>query len=275
MNGIRLTLRKTLDVPVEAGNISPRVFAGRSLAEIEALPLRRGNRSTTLSALFDVTGTSARMEEEVAITLEGDAAKLRWIGHKMRGGQVMVKGSAGFYLGEEMSGGEIVVEGNAGSWAGSLMSGGRIEIRGSAGHYLGGGYRGCSAGMTGGSLVVHRGVGDNAGYLMAGGVITIRGNAGQFTGVRMKEGHILVEGDAESRIGALMTGGRIAVRGRVASILPSFSIDEVRSRVRIGDERVQGPFYVFKGDVTESWNGSLYISIQSNPHLKPYESKIA
>ena len=90
----------------------------------------------------------------------------------------------------------------------------------------------------------------------------------------MKKGRILIEGDAEGRIGALMTGGRVAVKGKVASVLPSFSIDGVRSRVKIGDERIQGPFYLFKGDVTESWNGSLYLSIQSNPHLKHYESKI-
>lgn len=83
-----------------------------------------------------------------------------------------------------------------------------------------------------------------------------------------------MEGDADRRMGASMSSGRIIILGKVPSVLPSFIIDSKKPRVRVGEEKVQGPFYVFKGDVLESWSGSLYISINNNPHLSCYESYI-
>lgn len=277
MNGlgeIYLELKKIPKVPIEAGNISPKVFAGKTIEEIKSLIIHEGNRDTSLSSFFKVKGKAVEKEEDVSIILSGDLTKVRWIGHKMRAGKIYVNASVGYYLGEEMTGGSIFVEGNAGSWVGRQMKKGSIEIRGNAGHFLGGGFRGSSRGMEGGDIVVHGNAGESVGYLMAGGTIRVKGRARQFVGIHMTDGRILVEGDAGDRAGASMVNGNIIILGNIQSILPSFIIDRVRKRVRFREERIEGPFYVFKGDITESWEGSLNVSVSSNPHLKIYESKI-
>jgi formylmethanofuran dehydrogenase subunit C len=274
MGEIFLELKKLPEVPVEGGNLSPNAFAGRSIEEVKALPIREGNRVTPLSSFFNVEGESAGRESDVSIIVSGDLSKVRWLGHKMSAGRVLVKGSVGHYLGEEMTGGSIVVEGNADSFAGMMMKGGSIEIKGNARHFLGAGYRGSVEGMKGGSIVVHGDAGESVGYLMAGGAVRVKGRAGQFVGVHMKNGKILVEGDVGDRAGAGMIKGNIIVLGRIQSILPSFIVDRVRNRVKFEGGKIEGPFYVFKGDVTESWEGSLNVSVKSNPHLKAYESEI-
>jgi hypothetical protein len=57
-------------------------------------------------------------------------------------------------------------------------------------------------------------------------------------------------------------------------VLPTFSIDSVKPKVKINGEEAKGPFYMFIGDVTEEGEGKLYISQISNPHLRFYEQYI-
>jgi formylmethanofuran dehydrogenase subunit C len=128
--------------------------------------------------------------------------------------------------------------------------------------------------MSGGTMIIEGNAGNEVGCFMTDGTIRIGGSAGQFTGMHMRGGAILVQGDAGARVGAEMMGGRIVVLGTVPSILPGFIIDRIRPRVRVGKERINGPFYLFKGDVPESWKGSLYVSLSENPHLKILESKM-
>ena len=68
-----------------------------------------------------------------------------------------------------------------------------------------------------------------------------------------------------------MTGGKIVIGGNVPSVLPTFSIDSVKPKVKVNGEEAAGPFYLFMGDRTEEGDGKLYISQNSNPHLKFYE----
>jgi formylmethanofuran dehydrogenase subunit C len=260
---------------VEAESITPFTFADKSVEAIAAMQVWEGNRKRLLGELFRIEGKANADPEEVSIQTIGDVSKVRRIGLGMSVGEINIEGDVDTHLGEEMNGGTIKVAGNAGSWAGSTMKGGVIEIKRNVGDYLGAPYRGSTEGMKGGTIIVHGNAGNEVGCFMRGGLIKVYGNVGQFAGMHMKGGTILVEGDAYGRMGAMMTGGKVVVRGRVPSVLPSFIIDGIRLRVRVGDERVQGPFYLFKGDVTESWDGSLYLSVQSNPHLKHYESKIA
>ena len=44
-----------------------------------------------------------------------------------------------------------------------------------------------------------------------------------------------------------------------------------KKKVKVDDEEVQGPFYLFAGDITEKGNGKLYISQAKNQHLNFYE----
>ena len=106
---------------------------------------------------------------------------------------------------------------------------------------------------------------------MKSGIIKIHGSVGQFVGLRMHDGTIYVQGDCEGRAGAGMTDGKIIFAGRLESVLPTFTIDGVRSKVKIEESEVaEGPLYVFLGDLAENGNGKLYVSKEKNPHLSYY-----
>ena len=271
---IILSPKHIFNVPVDAENITPDMFSGKNVDEIKSLRIWEGNRERFLGDLFTVENREDTKNGDTSIRIVGDLTKVKRIGAKMSLGWIVVEGSVGMRLGESMQGGVITINGNADSWAGMMLKGGTIEVTGNAGDYVGSSYRGSTVGMTGGTIIVHGNAGNEVGCFMNNGVIKIGGNVKQFVGIHMLGGAILVEGDAEERVGAEMTGGRIVVLGRVHSILPSFVIDRIRKRVRVGETRIDGPFYAFKGDVTESWNGSINISTVKNPHLKVYESYI-
>jgi formylmethanofuran dehydrogenase subunit C len=107
---------------------------------------------------------------------------------------------------------------------------------------------------------------------MSGGVIRIHGDAGQFLGFGMRDGTIHVEKNAGTRVGASMTGGKIIVSGFLEEVLPTFAIDSVKPKVKVEEtESVNGPFYVFLGDLADKGNGKLFVSKVNNPHLSQYE----
>lgn len=270
---IRLYPLKEFTLPIVADCITPDFFKGKECEEIAKLKVWEGNKQRSLGELFkieeDKTEGSA---EEFVISIYGDVSRVKKIGAKMQSGEIRIHGDVGMYLGEEMKDGKIVVHGNVDGWAGSMMKGGTIEIKGNAGNYLGAPYRGCTEGLHGGKIIVHGNVGTEAGAHMRKGIIKVYGNAGQFAGFRMYDGTIYVQKDAEPRIGACMTGGKIVVGGFLESVLPSFTIDAVKEKVKIDeDEAVVGPFYLFVGDLVERGSGKLYVSKERNAHLSDYE----
>jgi len=269
-----LTLRPKLafKVPIEAECITPDAFAGKTVKEIGAMKVWEGNRQRSLDELFYVEGEGGAKPEEVDIRIIGDVHKVRRIGVGMSGGEIKIEGDAGVHLGEEMTGGRIVVAGSADSWTGSMMRGGVIEVKGDAGDYVGASYRGSTKGMRGGVILIHGNAGNELGCFMRKGLIKVGGDAGQFVGMHMRDGTILVQGGCEGRAGAEMTGGKIAICGSVPSVLPTFTVDSVKAKVKIDGEEVAGPFYLFVGDQTENGDGKLYVSKAANPHLKFYET---
>jgi formylmethanofuran dehydrogenase subunit C len=69
-----------------------------------------------------------------------------------------------------------------------------------------------------------------------------------------------------------MTGGKIIIGGLLESVLPSFTIDSIKGKVKIEENEVaEGPLYLFLGDIVEHGNGKLYVSKAKNPHLSRYE----
>jgi len=235
------------------------------------LEVWEGNRRRALGELFEVSGEAGGAPREVSILVLGDVSRVRRVGEAMSAGRIAVEGSVGMHLGEAMKGGAITVAGDAGSWAGSMMVGGTIEVMGNAGDYVGAPIRGGTSGMRGGAVVVHGDAGSEVGCFMRGGVIRVHGGVGQFAGIHMRDGSILVLGDSEGRAGAEMTGGRIVLCGFVPSVLPTFTIDDVRPSVKVDAETVEGPFYRFVGDLAEGGDGKLYVSKAKNPHLNAYE----
>ncbi len=273
---VTLTPRYKFKVPVDGGVISPDEFAGKRLEEIESLNLWEGNRRKKLGELFNIKfNETDELKEaslnDVKIRLIGDLRRVRRIGSGMTGGELMIEGDVGMRLGEGMKGGTIRVRGNSDSWTGCMMEGGTIIIEGSAGDYTGSSYRGSPEGMRGGRIIIYGNAGSEVGCHMSDGLIRIYGNVGPFAGIHMKGGIILIHGNSDGRAGAEMVNGRIIICGRIPSILPTFTIEDIRPKVRVGEERIPGPFYLFIGDIADEGRGRLYISKEKNPHLNFYE----
>ncbi len=266
---IILTPLKKFQFPIQAENINPDVFQGKSVKEIASLPVWEGNKQKKLDGLFKIEETPA---ETPNITIKGDASEVRRVGQGMKTGEIVINGNAGMHLGEKMTGGKITVNGNASGWTGSSMKKGLIEIHGDASDYLASPYRGSTEGMRGGKIIVDGNVGSDSGCYLRGGIIIIKGNSGPFLGFHISKGAIYVEKNAGPRLGANMTGGKIVVSGVVEDLMPTFTVDSVKGKVKIDDTlKVEGPFYVFLGDLAETGNGKLYVSKSNNSHLSRYE----
>ena len=269
---IVLTPLRKFTFPINAECINPDVFQGKDTAEIANLTLFEGNKQRKLSDLFKIE------EDNLAatITINGDVSEVRKIGAGMKTGEIIINGNVGMHLGEKMAGGKITVNGDAAQWAGASMKKGLIEIHGNAGDYLASPYRGSTEGMKGGKIVVDGDVGSDSGAYLRGGLIKIKGsNVGQFLGYHMSDGAIHVEKNARSRLGANMVGGKIIVSGVVEEVMPTFTVDGVKPKVKVDDtESAAGPFYVFLGDLAEKGKGKLFISKANNPQLKSYEKHL-
>ena len=263
--------KRRFRVPVYAECLSPDRFADRSVKEIMKFEVWEGNKKRPLGDLFEIHGEAAGSPEDLTLKISGDLRKVRMIGVGMTTGKILIDGDVGMRLGERMQGGEILVNGNVDSWTGCMMSGGRIEVKGSAGDYLGAPYRGSRNGLKGGSIIIHGNVGNEAGCFMRGGVIKIYGNARDFVGIHMMGGEILVAGNCQDRAGAGMIDGKIVICGHVSSILPTFTIEEIRKSVKVNGEKIAGPFYRFSGDIADQGQGRLYVAKERNPHLRFYE----
>ena len=259
--------------PIIAECINPDIFRDKNHKEIEKLEIWEGNKQKKLGELFKVEDTrTEQQQEETTIAIYGDVSRVRRIGAYMTNGEITINGDAGMHLGEEMEGGKFTVHGNVGGWAGSMMKGGTIEIHGNASHYLGAPYRGSSRGMRGGKIIVYGNVGNEAGAYMRKGLIKIYGSAGQFAGLRMHKGTIYIQKDCEERVGACMTGGKIIVGAFLKSVLPTFTIESIKKKVKIEEnDIIKGPLYLFLGDLTENGKGKLYVSKEKNPQLSNFE----
>src|SRR4030042_4243776 len=215
---IELHPTREFKLPIIADCISPDVFQGKTVPEVQALKVWEGNKQKTLGNLFKIVESNSENKTETIIVINGNASKLKRIGSRMKKGEIVIRGDVGMHLGVEMRGGKISVFGNAGGWAGSMMSNGSIEVHGNVGDYLASPYRGSTKGMHGGRIVVHGNAGNEAGAYMKDGVIKILGSAGQFLGLRMREGTIYVKNGCEGRAGACMSGGKIVIGGAVESV---------------------------------------------------------
>ncbi|MCW4005231.1 MAG: formylmethanofuran dehydrogenase subunit C [Candidatus Bathyarchaeota archaeon] len=268
---IVLTPLKKFEAPVQAACINPDVFQGKTLQEIAALPVTEGSKQLTLCDLFKLEETP---QETPNITLNGDFGKVKRIGQEMKTGEIIINGDVGMHTGEKMLGGKIVINGNAVGWVGCQMRGGTIEIHGNGGDYLASPYRGSETGMRGGTIIVDGDIGTDSACYMHGGVIKIKGNAGRFLGYHMSNGTIYVEKNCAYRLAPCMTGGKVIIQGTVEEVMPTFTVDATKGKVKVDDtQKAEGPFYVFLGDLAQHGTGKLFISKPSNPQLGPIYDK--
>jgi formylmethanofuran dehydrogenase subunit C len=246
-------------VGLEAEVISPDVFAGKSAAEIGALPVFEGKVEGKLADFFDITGDAGESAPETKIVIDGNVERTKRIGQEMRGGEIVVKGDVGMHLGSKMRGGKIIVEGDVDAFAAQEMRGGEVIINGDAGNYLGSAYRGNWRGMRGGKITVEGNAGSEIGTFMRGGVIRVKGNSGAFAGVHMAKGLIVIEGKADRHVGGEMTGG-IIVASEVAPLLPGFKLEGTEKDPKLDGESFKGTYKKYSGDHADARaKGVVYV----------------
>jgi formylmethanofuran dehydrogenase subunit C len=251
MQTVTIKQKMDISISVEAENISPDKFAGKSEKEIQNIEAYMGNRKTTLGELFSIKVEGSAAVADTKIVMEGNFSRVKRIGEGMTAGLIIIKGNVDMHLGAKMSGGKITLSGNADSWAGREMKGGELIIEGNAGYYLGAGYRGETCGMRGGKITVMGNSLDFLGEHMCGGEIYVKGNAGILSGISNNGGKIVIDGNT-SRPGSEMAKGTIIVNGTVVDMMPVFK-DE-------GTEAVDGVTYKkYTGDVIVGGKGVLYV----------------
>lgn len=250
MQTVTIKPKKDIRISVEAENISPDKFAGKSEKDIQSIEVWMGNQKTTLGELFSIKVEGTGAAADTKIVMEGDFSRVKRIGEGMTAGLIMIKGNVDMHLGAKMSGGKITLSGNADSWAGREMKGGELIIEGNAGYYLGAGYRGETCGMRGGKITVMGNALDFLGEHLCGGEIIVKGNAGLLPGLSNNGGKIVI-GGSTSRPGSEMAKGTI-IAGKVEEMMPVFKQE--------GTEAIEGITYKkYTGDVIVNGKGVLYI----------------
>ena len=214
---IVLTLKEQPSVPLEAESLCPDAMAGMAPEAVRGLPVFLGKRQCRVDDFFEVEGTPG---DELEI--RGDARNVKWIGHGMTRGTILIQGNAGMHLGAHMKGGTIEVMGNASDWVGAEMSDGLIRIRGNAGGQVGSAYRGSAFGMQNGVILIDGSAGIEVAMRMKRGIIAIRGPVRDFAGLQMKGGTLFLMAGAEIRTGAWMVRGTIVCFTEI-QMLPTFS----------------------------------------------------
>jgi formylmethanofuran dehydrogenase subunit C len=248
MATVTLTPIQEPSLRLEADNITPDVFAGKSAADIAALHVFMGNTQYTLGEYFEVAGSGGATAAETTIVIAGDVSRVKYIGMKMTAGEILVKGDADMYAGAWMQGGRITVKGDADAFAGTGMTGGELFIEGTAGNYLGAAYRGDWRGMQGGVIRVGGDAGSDIGTFMRGGEIIVNGNVDVHVGTHQEGGRIVVKGDAKSKVGGQMVEGEIYVFGDIEVMMPGF---QYREDVDLEIDGISGRFALYEGDVGE------------------------
>jgi formylmethanofuran dehydrogenase subunit C len=218
-----LTLRCTYSgtVPVEAPCIAPDRLAGLTTDAIARLPVQHGNIAVTLGDFFTITGDPT----DADILIEGDCSRIKWLGAKMAGGRMTIRGDPGTHLGSGITGGSIEVHGNVDDWVGAEMRGGLIRVHGSAGNHAGAAYPGSRRGMRGGELLIDGDAGGELGAVMRRGLIAVGGRIGEFAAAGMVAGSIFAFGPVGPNAGAGMKRGTFGVFGPGLELLPTFRYD--------------------------------------------------
>lgn len=269
MEELILTLKKEIDIKIEADVITPDNFAGKTVEEIKNLSVWQGPNSVPLSEFFEVEGKTGTTAEETLIRIIGEAYRVKQIGAEMSAGRIEIEGSVGMRVGAGMKGGELVVFGDADSWAGMEMEGGLLHIKGNAEDHVGCAYRGSWHGMKGGRIVIDGSARHQLGGGLDGGEILVGGSVQHFCGIHQNGGLIAVKGGAYRGVGVEMKGGTIVICGKIERFSPGFESTGMESGLSFGELEYEGEFKKFTGDyaISKRAKGVLYVGASANPEL--------
>jgi formylmethanofuran dehydrogenase subunit C len=245
MQVVKLSLKKANKIPIEADNVNPDNFAGKTEEEIKMIPVWYGNGQFPLGDFFYLKVEGSDSVENTKIVFEGDVSRVKRIGQNTSAGEIEINGNVDMHCGFGMKGGKITINGDADSWLGCEMIGGEIVLNGNASYYVGAGYRGEACGMKGGKITVNGNARDYLGEHMCGGEILVKGNVGLLPAISNNGGKIVIEGNA-SMPAIEMKSGTVIIRGEVSDLLPSYKeegtevVDDVTYRKFVGDVNVGG-----------------------------------
>ncbi len=121
--------------------------------------------------------------------------------------ELIIEGSAGYYVGGLNDGATIVVHGGAGWGAAESMRDGTVIIDGDAGNAV-------AASIRSGTVVVRGGASTRAGIAMKGGLLVVAGSVGPMAGFMMQKGVMIVCGDAADGVADSMYAGTVFLGGR-------------------------------------------------------------
>ncbi|MFA5347353.1 MAG: formylmethanofuran dehydrogenase subunit C [Methanoregula sp.] len=248
METVTITMKNPPALYLEADNVSPDAFAGKTAAQIGDLHVYEGNEKSTLGKYFEVSGNAGATAAETNIIIKGDVKKVKYLGFKMSAGELVVEGSTDQYAGAWMTGGMMRVKGNVEAFAGTAMKGGELTIEGNAGNYLGAAYRGDWRGMSGGKILVKGNAGSDIGMYMLGGEMIINGNVDVHICTHAEGGKVIVKGNAKTKIGGQMVGGTVFVFGTIDVMMPGF---KPAGNEEMEVEGVKGKFAHYIGDTGE------------------------
>jgi methylamine---glutamate N-methyltransferase subunit B len=138
---------------------------------------------------------------------------------------LLIDGSAGYFVGTMIHGARVHINGNAGWFPADNMTEGEVIIDGSAGDGVG-------QGIYGGTVVVRKSVGARTGEIMKNGTIIIGGNSGFMSGLFMMGGRIIVLGDISDDAGESIIRGTIYVGGNIKSLGKNAKVEELEGEER-------------------------------------------
>lgn len=251
MQVVKLSLKEANKIPIEADEVNPDNFAGKTEEEIKAIKVWYGNDQYHLGDFFNVRVEGSDSVENTKIVFEGDVSRVKRIGQNMSAGEIEINGNVDMHCGFGMKGGKIVINGDADNWLGCEMTGGEIILNGNASYYVGSGYRGESCGMRGGKITINGNAKDYLGEHMCGGEILVKGSVGLLPAISNNGGKIIIEGNA-TMPASEMKSGMVIIKGETFDLLPSFKEE--------GTEEFGGVTYrKFTGDVNVGGKGILLI----------------
>jgi len=248
METVTITMKNPPALYLEADNVSPDAFAGKTATQIADLSVHEGNTTSTLGKYFEVSGDAGATAADTKVVVKGDVRKVKYLGMKMSAGEMVIEGSTDLYVGAWMTGGKLLAKGNVEAFAGTAMKGGEIIIEGNAGNYLGAAYRGDWRGMSGGKILVKGNAGSDIGMYMTGGEMVINGNVDVHVMTHAEGGKTIIKGNAKSKVGGQMVGGTIYIFGSIDTMMPGF---KPNGDVELEVEGTKATFAHYIGDMGE------------------------
>lgn len=143
--------------------------------------------------------------------------------------------------------GQVVVKGSTGFYTGGFLEGATVRVEGSTGWYTG-------DNMMSGELLVSKNTGCNAGSYFYGGTMVIYGSTGSRVGYGMKGGTIIVCGSAGRWAGQMTLGGRLILLGRVGK--------------QLGESMYKGVIYARNEQLEEKLGGNVFVDALSPQEIQ-------